>query len=141
MQSDKIALKGFDKRTDVRFINEWLKERNLAEVNGQDLPHIGFIAFGAYGAIAAGFLRQCEGDIAILDSLVTNPGQKGELRHSAIDAIVDKISMVAKEMKLKSLVAYSVDASTLERSKKHGFVPLPLTVISKDLSPKALVCE
>lgn len=114
-------------------ICEWLKLRNLPYSLGEQLPEIGFMAFEGGQAICAGFLRKVEGDFAMLDSLITNPEALNYLRSNAIDAVVRELIKAAKAWGISSLIATSTDAHTLERSKKHGFVAMPDTVIALEL--------
>ena len=56
-------------------------------VNMLDLPNIGYIIPG----VGAGFLRACEGQVGIFDSLITNPYVSSETRHRALKEIYTKI--------------------------------------------------
>lgn len=95
------------------------------------MPEIGYTAYKDGTPIAVAFLRRCEGQVAILDSLCTNPKAKSEDRHEAIDLLVNKIIEQCDYMKIKSLFAFTVDEGILERSKKHGFIKQAHIVISR----------
>lgn len=117
----------------VHFVSEWLLKRSLSAELSLDLPAVGFIALEDESAIAAGFLRQVEGDYLIVDSLISNPSQAPEARNAAIDLIVLELIKMAKFMGISKIFANSTDINTLERAKKHGFKLLPNVMMSLDL--------
>lgn len=98
------------------------------------MPSLGWIAFWGDTKIAALFLRRCEGNVAIFDSLVTDPLQPGVLRDLANDALIAQAVEEAYELNLTRIIAFSLDKNTLERVKKHGFIHQPHTLVSLDLS-------
>lgn len=124
-----MVIRKFDWITDFNLINEWLNVRDLDPVDHPDLPEIGFVCEGVV-PIAAAFIRRCEGDYAIFDSLISNPKLEGAIRNEAIDLLVDEIVKKAQDMGIKQLFAYSVDDRTLERAFRHGFVKLPHSIIA-----------
>jgi hypothetical protein len=87
------------------------------------LPKLGFIAYcnSEYQYIAAGFLRMVEGNIAQIDTLVTNPAIESSIRHEALNLIVDKLLESAKELKLLGVYAFTSDYSTIKRAEETGF--------------------
>lgn len=121
-------------REDLPTINVWLAARKAKKVEHSDMPEVGYVAYKNGDPIAAAFLRRCEGNIAILDSLCTDPMARGELRHEAIDLLVNKIIEQCAHMRIKSLFAFTVDAGILDRSQKHGFVKSDHIVISREVS-------
>lgn len=127
----KMNLSFFCADDHFSYIKSWLKERNLPQIEIGDLPKWGFICFANKEPTCAGFLRMCEGDYAILDSLITNPLAPSIHRHHCIDFLVEHLIKIAKMIGIKQIVAFSVDESTLERSKKHGFYQSGYTVIVK----------
>lgn len=130
-----MQIEQFDHDAHTGILKEWLKAHDMdVEENIQELPYLGFIAHSDNDYICAGFLRRTEGHSALLDSLITNPSQPGELRSEAIDLVVKELFKTARELKLKRLIAYSLDKNTLMRSEKHGFKRSPHTVIIADLS-------
>lgn len=102
-------------------INRWLAKRLLPLVKESDIPENGYIAYNNDIPVSAAFLRKCEGNIAIIDSLITDPEAPSEVRHVAIDSITENLIRVGSEMGLKAIICFSVDASTILRAKKHGF--------------------
>ena len=83
--------------------------------------------------IAVAFLRMVEGGYAHFDGLVTNPDAPSDLRHSAIDLLSAQTIELAKELKLKGLIAHSTDENTLTRSAKHGFIKSDAVLVVLDL--------
>lgn len=117
----------------ISTIRHWLSQRGLSCALADELPELGYIAFERDEPIAAGFIRKVEPHFAQLDGLITNPMALSADRHAAIDLVVSEIIKKSKELKIRQLLAVSVDEGTLERSKKHGFQKLPHTVIALDL--------
>ena len=113
------------------FIQEWLEARGIKVID--PLPEIGFLAAVDDVPTAVGFLRKVEGGVGWIDSLCSNPEQPSLARHLAIESVVKTLINQALLHRMTALIAYSVDASTLERSKTHGFVHLPHTVIVKKM--------
>lgn len=85
------------------------------------LPKIGYIAFLGDTAIAAGFLRRVEGGYAQLDTLVSNPHFGSQVRHIAIDKVVQSLLDEAKLLKLQGVIAFTSDEGVLKRAEAIGF--------------------
>jgi hypothetical protein len=129
-----MNIRRFDHKTDADAIRTWLAARKLPQSLAEDLPHLGYMAECYNGdLVAAGFLRSCEGRHAIADSFITNPEESPQVRDLAMDLVLSKILETAKELKLKSLVAYSLDSYTISRAKRHGFAAQPYTVLTMNL--------
>ncbi len=111
----------YKKETHLTYIKDWLAYRGMDLELANDIPRIGYIVYGNLEPIAAGFLRLVEADYLILDSLITNPNASGKTRNDAIDMVVDALITRAKLLGKLKIIANSIDANTLERSKKHGF--------------------
>lgn len=107
----------------------WLIEHEAYVPTKAEMPKYGYIAYIDGLPVAAAFLRRVEGGFGQLDGLVTDPLAPGVIRHEAIDAIVNEILKLAKELGIKAITAHSMDKSTLSRSAKHGFAALPHTMI------------
>lgn len=129
----KIRVESFNK-SNLSFIQEWLKKRELPLIPTEDLPKIGFMATLENRPVAAAFLRRCEGNLALFDSLVTDPEAESTVRHAAIETLVKCVFDMARELKITRLIAFSTDSGTLERGQRHGFVKQPYTVISLNLA-------
>lgn len=102
---------------DLIDLNLWREQRSLHPVVIEDLPSFGLIIDG----VAAAFLRQCEGNIAIVDSVVSNPNASGEKRHKALDRLFEELIAAAKIFGMKALIGFSVNYPFMERSTKFGF--------------------
>jgi hypothetical protein len=113
----------------VSIIRHWLSQRDLRRELADELPEFGFIAFERDEPIAAAFLRRVEPNHAQLDGLITNVLSTSALRHEAIDLVVKANIEKARELRIKQILAFSIDEGTLVRSEKHRFVKLPHTVI------------
>lgn len=118
----------------ITVIQGWLSARGLRVQPVDEFPEVGFISYYRGEAVACAFIRRVEGGFAMLDGLVTNPDFPSDIRHNALDWLVEHLIKQAKSMKLNSLIATSQDKNTLLRAMKHGFVQLPLTCIALDLT-------
>lgn len=101
---------------DLEAINYWRDKRMLKPVGLYELPKFGIICEG----VAAGFLRNAEG-YGIIDSIITNPTAEPEDRNHALDEIFGILIDVARETGMHSVYGYSIDESTIARSKRFGF--------------------
>lgn len=113
---------------------EWLKLRNSYIPKIGILPETGLVIFERGTPVAAGFLRKCEGSLAIFDGLVTDPNAESSQRNQALDLLVSQLIKTAKELELKGIIAWTREDVVLMRSYRHGFKKLPETVIALDLS-------
>lgn len=105
--------------------------------NIENVPQIGYVAYednmtrDPDKMIAAGFLRQCEGNYAIFDGLITNPEVAASVRSEAIDMVVECLINTAKSLKINKIIGFSTDKNTLIRALKFGFTHLDQTVFYK----------
>lgn len=99
----------------------------------ETLPLIGYIASEGSVHIACGFLRMIEGDVAMIDTLVSNASVPSQMRHEAISGIVNSLIQRAKDMKLKGLLCLTSDKSVLMRAATLGFNVVPQHVIALPL--------
>lgn len=105
------------KPSDLGSINKWLKQWKHAEVQWADMPEQSLIIPG----VASASLRRCEGQVGIVDSIVTNPWASSLTRNAALN----KLFKVITESDCKRLIGFSTDKHTLERAVKHGFKASP----------------
>lgn len=112
-----------------------LKDQNYQEsITFKSLPKIGYIAMIDDEPVAAGFLRRVEGDVvAQLDGLTSNPYFGGMIRHEGITVVVNQLILEAKILKLKGIIAFSLDSSVIKRAEVIGFTRLSHEVISLTL--------
>lgn len=111
--------------TDLNSVNKWLAKRDEPVVELRDLPITGFIIRG----ICAAFLRRCEGNALIFDSLVTNPYASPETRDRALD---DMFVHIVRRAKGKRLLGFTRDINTRLRAEKHGFKEATYSVMVKE---------
>ena len=123
---------------ELNLLNSWLIYRGSPSVDMRETAGIGYIAYEEIKGdddrpVAVAFLRRCEGGFGMLDGLCTNPSAPSEVRHIAIDKVVEKVIDRAKKYGMKHLLSWSLDAGTLERSQRHGFVRPPYVLITRSL--------
>lgn len=131
--SDSIRIRKiyrFHVEDDLVYINHWLSLRGLAHWPKDELPKLGYVVYSNHIPVAAGFIRNCEGGIALFDSLIADPECNSEIRDECLDALVSHILRTAKEEGFIRMLAYTLNNRTLERSKNHGFSLQPHSVIS-----------
>lgn len=116
------SIQAFNIKDHFDIMLEWLVERDVYLPSIDEMPAIGFVVYHDHIMTAMGFIRMVEGGYGQLDGLVTNPKQSPEIRSVSIDLLVSRLIYEAKEMELKSLIAFSKDKNTLLRSTTHGFV-------------------
>lgn len=97
------------------------------------LPKLGYIIYLGKAPIAAGFLRKVEPCFAQIDTLVSNGHFGSKIRHEGIKTIVDTLIADAKRLKLKGLIAHTLDAGTIARAKSLGFHIVPQTILALPL--------
>ena len=107
---------------DYNLLCAYLRDHGHNPESPQDLPKIGLKAVSWNGVVIAfGFIRISDG-IGIIDSLVTNPNSPAKLRSQAVDEITEGLISVAKDHKIKYLMAFTVKGSIARRAiKRHGF--------------------
>lgn len=99
------------------------------------LPKIGYMAFIDEEPIAAGFLRQVEGNIvAQIDNLTTNPYFGSEIRHQALCMVLNQLVEDAKSLKVKGIISFTLDKSIIMRAEAMGFHLAGHSIIALRLS-------
>lgn len=110
------------KKVDIFEVSRLFELQNSTEFHGKSIPEIGFIVRNSDGmAIAAGFLRRVEGNIAQIDSYVTNPQASAEDRHNAIDLLTQTLMTTARNLSLSGLIVITQVQSIADRALKLGF--------------------
>lgn len=117
-----------------RFLVAWMSQRNLPIPTYESIPAEGLVACFEGVPVCMGFLRCIEGGYALLDGLVTNPEASKTTRDCLLDNLVSNIMSLAKELKFKTVIAYSDDDNTLLRSERHGFVKQRHTFIAAKIN-------
>lgn len=97
-----------------------------------NMPETGFIVFDVT-PVAMGFLRKVEGGAGMIDTLVTDPKASSELRHNAINLIVDELMKSAKHMKLYGVFAFTQEKCVISRARALGFNIAPDKLIHLNL--------
>jgi hypothetical protein len=128
-----MKLLRFGIHTDLGHLNDMLAKHSMPPVTRHSLPEMGYMAWHNGTPIGAVFLRRCEGETGIVDSLISNPDASPELRHVALDALINHIVEQASKHKVKFLLGYTRDESTLLRSIRLGFEKSPYQVVVKNL--------
>lgn len=107
----------------IKQINRWLAKRDLKPIDPTEMPATSFIIPG----VAACGIRVCEGQIGILDSVVTNPHASKQVRNAALNQLFEH---AIAHPGFKRLMGFSIDKHTLERAERHGFKAMPHLIMS-----------
>lgn len=118
---------------DMGYVCKWMFMRELPVPTLKDLPQEAITVYSDGVPVAAGFLRKCEGNYALIDSCVTDPEQSPAIRDKSMNVLAEALVFRAKELGINNILAFSVDENTLTRSEKFGFERLPYAVISLTL--------
>jgi hypothetical protein len=109
------------------------KYLEISTVSMKTLPKNGYIVLMNGHPIAAGFLRRLEGGYAQIDGLTSNPHFGSQIRHKAIDLVVEHLISDAKTLKLKGILALTKEQSIVNRAKDKGFQVVEQTVLAISL--------
>ena len=114
---------------------EMLKDQGYTqEVSYQSLPKIGYIAMLGKQPVFAGFLRKVEGgEMAQFDGFTSNPYFGSQIRDKAINEVINRLMIEAKDLKLKGIYAFTNVYSILLRAEAIGFKRLDHSVIALSL--------
>lgn len=111
-----MRVKLFDAAIDSKEIESWLKMRKL-DFDAKALPALGAIVPG----VAAGFLRMCEGNYAVMDSIITHPLQPAATRDAALSVIMQRLLIEAEALGVKNVVGFTVEPYMIQRAVSLGF--------------------
>jgi N-acetylglutamate synthase-like GNAT family acetyltransferase len=126
-----MRFEAYSKKKHGAHILNWLKHYQLSS-ELDELPKIGFVAMDNE-PIACCFLNIMECASAMIDGLMVKPEIRNRKRHDALNGVVHCILIKAQDLKIKRVLAYTTDISTLWRSQKFGFMRQPHTFIALDL--------
>lgn len=118
---------------DMDHLMNMIYNRDLSSSLADDLPEHGYIAFFNMAPVAVGFLRVCEGNLAIIDSVMTSPLFESEIRHWALEGIVSALMDDARHFGIKKILAYSIDDGIKKRAKSFGFKELPQVLMCAEM--------
>lgn len=108
----------------IVLVNEWMKQKDLPIITRSALPEIGFVYFEYQDAepMAILFMRRCEGNIGMLDSLITNSDACSEDRHKAINKLVDHtIDYANRHYQFSKLLVLTKEECIRKRALDKGF--------------------
>jgi len=121
MQVKQVELK----TADMLSINKWLHKRNKEVVHSWDLPKLAFSIPG----VGYMFLRKVEGNIAMIDSTVTNPLVSAATRNRAMDALAEHVLSLG----FTRFIILTEDYHTSIRALNHGFKCKQHTFLTKEV--------
>lgn len=116
----------FNKNKHLTQIKEWAKNRGVSDKVFEELPTIGLIIPG----IAVGFLRKVEGGSLIMDGLMTNGHATGDVRHKAMDLLMNSLFILAAKHNYKRIIGFTVDLNTHSRATRLGYTTLAHALVA-----------
>lgn len=118
-----ICIQQYDMDAHLEQLRWLFLQRKMNPKIAYEAPKRGYIVLDERNfPVAAGFLRYCEGNYALIDGFITDPAQPGVIRDKALDLLTKRL---IKRAKGRKILAFTSDAGILERAKKHGFAHLP----------------
>lgn len=120
-QSDEMFIRDFEPQ-DLYYVNLWLAQREKPPLLLTDLPAFGWVCSGKL-PLGAIFLRQMEGNLGLVDQLINDPSQSSGMRHCINNKLFEQMITAAKSLGMRAILGTTADSGTLERGKRHGFVP------------------
>lgn len=107
-------------RADLAEMNSWYRLRGEPELTEDALPTVGYIE----PSVGAGFLFTTDSGVCLMENFITNPRASSEDRSAAIEGIVSRLLLAAKNLNFKHIVAITQSGSIAARARQHGFVSL-----------------
>lgn len=108
------------KGTDLNSVNKYLFRRGMSAVTASELPSRMYVVPG----VAAAGIRAVEGNLWLMDSLVTNSLCSASVRNEALNSLYAYITKT-----YTGIIGFSVDEGAITRAKCAGFQELPVTVL------------
>lgn len=130
---NKITVSPFIKHADSHIIEAWFKDRNISLEVIDSLPLYGYVGYYEGKPVCMGFIRQCEGDFALIDGLIADKDVHYDIRSQVLDSVVVELIKLSKELQLKTLIAFSSNKNTIMRAIRHGFIVTSDVCIALDL--------
>ena len=105
------------KPKDISSVNKWLRRHGHPTAQPSAIPAVGFIVPG----VAAGFVRDCETGVGMIDSYASNSLVSSETRHQALESITQEIL----KLPFKYFITMTADRGLAHRFQTHGMKLMP----------------
>lgn len=116
-----LELRAINLIQDYPLLKSWWETRKFPPANPAFMPPTGILVSCEGEPICAGFLFKSDANAAILGNIVSSPTAMGDLRHRALDALLETLVAIAKGEGF-GMVCCSTDLPRLmKRFEKHGF--------------------
>ena len=109
----------------------------ISNITMKTLPKTGYIVLLNNQPVAAGFLRRVEPCFAQFDTFATSSYFGSQIRHKAINLVIDSLLHDAKTLKLHGIIAFTEDSGILTRAKDMGFHVVNQTLLALPLLPQS----
>lgn len=118
---------------DLETLKELSEKNEMLDINPEEIPVMGVVIENNDSVIAMGFLRQCEGYVGIMDSVITDPQTKSEDRNQALNILFEEVIKLAGSINIHNLIGFTVHPGMCERSKRFGFVEIKHKILSLEI--------
>jgi hypothetical protein len=116
-----MVVERYDEYAHRGMINAWCDAHGLNRFPYGWLPSAGFIV----DQMAAMWIYTTDSDVSFLENVISNADADPAQRNVALDLIVDRCILYAREHGASYLVGASRFTAILARAAKHGFKVLP----------------
>lgn len=100
---------------------EMLRSRDMPVGLADTLPRFGFVAYMDKLPVAAGFTRDIEGGMLMLDSYVSHAVMPGAVRNIALNNITEALLTQGAFQRKHLILAFTKDENTHLRTFARGF--------------------
>lgn len=111
-----LCIQPYDFDTHLEMLRYLLFQCGADPAIAYEAPANGYIVIDEFNyPVAAGFIRKCEGNIALLDGFVTNPCHNTLVRDKALDLLIKRLTKRAKGRKI---LAFTTDGCIIAKAIK-----------------------
>lgn len=123
----------FNMADDLETLEELSLKNDMSQIIPEEIPVMGIVIEKDDSVIAMGFLRQCEGYVGIMDSVITDPQTKSEDRNQALNILFEEVIKLAGSINIHHLIGFTVHPGMCERSKRFGFSEIKHKILSLEI--------
>lgn len=116
-----MRVREFDRGNDYALAASWWEKRHYLVAPMFMLPPNGLVVCDGDTPVAIGFLMRTDAGVAGPCHLVSNPDEPGEIRHQALDLLIQSLIERAKELGHRVICAETNLERLVERYKNLGF--------------------
>lgn len=108
-------------KDDYDLICKWWEAKEWPKIPLEDLPRVGILISSKGVPSAVGFIYQTDSTLAIMEWILANPEVSVMERVRALDALVDDLCYVAKNLGYRKIFTMLSHKRLMEKVEAHGF--------------------